>query len=165
MEEMYLDTAMTFAAILFGLFAFNTLFMGKNWRSVPLFLKLAALPSIAIIFVTMTYYKKKKLPRYEVVRHLEHVETLTPKYIYGYNKYAVEFHEREILIERIKGYSTDSAAVVDKVQVYRQVRLPIWGLIKPHFADEYLFSLKMTPNIERGLKQAEQVELKEETSK
>lgn len=162
MKEIFLNISAIVSVVLIGVLALNVIILERKWAKIPMMIKLAAIPSLVILVVTTSYYKKKELPQYSVVRYLEHVEAITPEYVYGYDSYVVEFQGEEIMVNKIQGYSTDSAAVYDKVQVYRQARLPIWGFIKPSFDDEYIFSLKITPDIERGLKQTNQVELKEE---
>jgi hypothetical protein len=160
MNETYLVLSTGFLCIFLALMLVNLMVMNRAWSKIPIIIKIGTIPGLIMIVVLAIYSDHKELDHYKVVRHLEVVQKLTPKYVFGYDAYTVEFEGREILIKSVPGYTTDSAAVVNKVVVYRQVRLPIWGFIKADYGDELISSTGLTDDIKKGLKQAKQVELK-----
>jgi len=120
-----------------------------GWLMWPCFV------TVPLLIACITYSTEtSKQEKVTLIERLEYQETIRPKYVYEYDQYMF-FHpsqDEPLQISNLQGYTSDSAAVVDGILVYKKIYPRVWGFIEhvPKGKQEYLFTLELTPEIERA---------------
>lgn len=113
---------------------------------------------IACLFVFWVWFcKENNEEKYTTTNGLELIETQYPKYNYDKGEYCIYHDDRFIPIQSVKGYASDSLALITGVKILKKNYPLMLGIFKVSgdnslsYKDDYIYTTKITPEMNRVL--------------